>query len=84
MSKLPSPEDIGIPANEDCKYNFEQASRILEAMDFLRREAVDTRIPEIIDMIDASFRLLLTSYYCIRRYEMGKLPAAGERDKDGL
>jgi hypothetical protein len=78
MSKLPSLEDIGTPANEDCKYDFEQASRILEAMDFLRREAVDTRIPEIIEMIDASFRLLLTSYYCILRYEMKKLPPSDE------
>ena len=42
-------------------------------MDFLRQEAVKTRIPEIVTMVDASFRLLLTSYYCILRYEMTKL-----------
>jgi hypothetical protein len=78
MSKLPSLEDIGIAANEEFKYDFEQASRILDAMDFLRREAVDTRIPEIIEMIDASFRLLLTSYYCILRYEMKNIPPSDE------
>ena len=60
-------------ANDEYTYDFVQAQQILEAMDFLREEAVKTRIPEIIAMVDASFRLLVTSYYCILRYEMTKL-----------
>jgi hypothetical protein len=42
-------------------------------MDFLRGEAENTRIEEIVTMIDATFRILVTTYYCILRYEMTKL-----------
>jgi hypothetical protein len=65
-------------ANDEYTYDFHQAEQILEAMDFLRQEAVKTRIPEIIAMVDASFRLLVTSYYCILRYEMTKLPGTDD------
>ncbi len=65
-------------ANDEYTYNFDQAEQILEAMDFLRQEAVKTRIPEVIAMVDASFRLLVTSYYCILRYEMTKLPGTDD------
>lgn len=65
-------------ANDEYTYDFVKASQILEAMDFLRQEAVVTRIPEIISMVDASFRLLVTSYYCILRYEMTKLPGTDD------
>ena len=65
-------------ANDEYTYDFFQAEQILEAMDFLRQEAVKTRIPEIIAMVDASFRLLVTSYYCILRYEMTKLPGTDD------
>jgi hypothetical protein len=78
MQELPRLPEAGNGTGDKHEYDFEQASHILEAMDFLRREAVNTRIPEIIEMIDASFRLLLTSYYCILRYEMRGLPAASE------
>ena len=59
-------------------YDLGQAERIVQAMDFLRKEAVKTRIPEIVTMVDSTFHLLLTSYYCILRYEMQKLPATDE------
>ena len=78
MPKLPSMEDMESGVSRAYRYDFEQASRILEAMDFLRKEAVKTRIPEIVTMVDAVFRLLLTSYYCILRYEMKDLPASDE------
>jgi hypothetical protein len=65
-------------ANDEYSYDFVQAEQILEAMDFLRQEAVKTRIPEVIAMVDASFRLLVTSYYCILRYEMTKLPGTDD------
>jgi hypothetical protein len=65
-------------ANDEYTYDFVQAEQILEAMDFLRQEAVKTRIPEVIAMVDASFRLLVTSYYCILRYEMTKLPGTDD------
>jgi hypothetical protein len=73
---MPEPPDLkGVKtaATEEYTYDFDQAEQILEAMDFLRQEAVKTRIPEIVTMVDASFRLLLTSYYCILRYEMTRL-----------
>ena len=66
MPKLPSLEDMAKRRERSVPiHDFEQASHILEAMDFLRKEAVKTRIPEIVTMVDAVFRLLLTSYYCI-------------------
>ena len=74
MPKPPSLEEIKRSATEEYSYDFGQASRILEAMDFLRKEAVNTRIPEIISMIDASFQLLLNTYYLILRYEAKHLP----------
>lgn len=65
-------------ANDDYSYDFVKAGQIVEAMDFLREEAVRTRIPEVIAMVDASFRLLVTSYHCILRYEMTKLPGTDD------
>jgi len=73
MRSPPNLKELETNANEEYTYDFAQAGRILEAMDFLRKEAVNTRIPEIVTMIDASFRLLFTSYYCILRYEMTRL-----------
>jgi hypothetical protein len=73
MSEPPSLEELGLHAAENYKYDFAKASQILRAMDFLRIEAETTGIEEIVTMIDASFNLLLTTYYCILRYEMTKL-----------
>jgi hypothetical protein len=73
MSEQPSLEELGLDAGQKYKYDFAQAERILKAMDFLRGEADKTRIEEIVTMIDASFNLLVTTYYCILRYEMTKL-----------
>ena len=78
---MPKPPDLKLVENcapEEYRYDFEQASRVLEAMDFLRGEAKKTGIEEIVTMVDASFRLLLTSYYCIMRYEMSKLSGTDE------
>jgi hypothetical protein len=72
MSKPPSLEELEISAGDDYKYDFKQAERILQAMDFLRSEAKKTNIEEIVTMVDANFRLLLTTSYCILRYEMAK------------
>lgn len=57
-----------------------QAERILEALNDLRREAEKARLTDIITMIDASFRLILTSYYCVLRLEMTSLPATDDID----
>jgi len=73
MPKPPSLEEPGLRAGKEYKYDFAKASQILKAMDFLRGEAESTRIEEIVTMIDASFNLLVTTYYCILRYEMTKL-----------
>ena len=75
MPRQPSADDPAIPF-KDAPYDFAQASRILEAMDFLRKQAVETHIPEIIEMIDASFRLMVTTHYCILRHRMQDLPEA--------
>ena len=77
MPEPPSAKET-TAANDDYTYDFVQAEQILEAMDSLREEAVKTRIPEVIAMVDASFRLLVTSYYCILRYEMTKLPGTDD------
>ena len=74
MPKPPELDELEAGVKQEYKYDFQQASRILEAMDFLRSEALKTHIPEIVTMVDASFRLLLTAYYSILRYEMTKLP----------
>jgi hypothetical protein len=63
MPKLPDVHEIKRSARDPYRYDFKQASQILEALDFLRREAVKTGIPEIMEMIDASYRLLCMSYY---------------------
>ena len=78
MPEPPSLKERKTAANDEYTYDFVQAEQILEAMDFLRQEAVKTRIPEVIAMVDASFRLLVTSYHCILRYEMTKLPGTDD------
>jgi hypothetical protein len=70
----PDLDELDACIRRGYRYNFDQASQVLEAMDFLRKEAVKTRIPEITAMVDATFKLLLTSYYTILRNEMTKLP----------
>ena len=74
MPKRPDKKELEAAAKGKYVYDFKQAERILQALDFLRKEAVATRIPEIVTMIDSTFQLMLTSYYCILRYEMEKLP----------
>lgn len=54
-------------------YDFAQAEKVLKAMDALRSQALKTRIEEIVTMVDSAFRLLLTTYYSILRYEMAEL-----------
>lgn len=78
MPKQPKLEELKTGVEEEYKYDFDQAERTLHAMNFLRKEAVKTRIPEIITMIDATFRLLQTSYVCILRYELTKLPGTDD------
>jgi hypothetical protein len=73
---MPEPPDLaepGLTAGETHQYDFAKASQVLKALDFLRVEAKATRIEEIVTMIDASFNLLLTTYYCILRYETARL-----------
>ena len=72
-------------ANQN-RYDFEQASRLLSALDFLRKEAVRTHIPEIVTMVDETFRIVVTTYHCIKRsdkmpvIERLKIPAAQPYD----
>jgi len=73
MPEPPDRKELGARADESYTYDFEKAQQILAAMDLLRDEAVKTNIEEVVAMIDANFRLLLTTYHCILRYEMTKL-----------
>jgi hypothetical protein len=73
MSEPPDLKQREACGGESYKYDFAQAERILRAMDFLRSEALKTNIEEIVTIVDANFRLLNTTYYCILRYEMTKL-----------
>jgi hypothetical protein len=74
MRKPPDLEELEKAcANRNHKYDFVKAGQVLAAMDFLRGEAEKTNIEEIVTMVDANFRLLVTTYYCILRYEMTKL-----------
>lgn len=79
---MPRPTDLKeleSCATGEYKYDFAQASRILEAMDLLRKDAVNARIPEIVTMIDAAHRILVTTYCSILRYEMTRLPGTNDK-----
>jgi len=78
MPKPPDLEELESSANGNCAYDFVQAERILKAMDTMRREAEKTRIEEIVTMIDATYRILVTTYCSILRYEMTKLPGTDD------
>jgi hypothetical protein len=78
MRNPPDLEELEGYTNENYKYDFAQAERILEAMDVMRREAENTRIAEVVTMIDATFRILVATYCSILRYEMTKLPGADD------
>jgi len=71
--EAPDLRELRASARAGYRYNFDQASRVLEGMDALRQEAVKAGIPEIVSVIDAAFKILLTSYYTIVRNEMTKL-----------
>lgn len=69
-------KDIDYGRVKNFVYDYSKASHVLDEMDLLRQHAVKTGIPEIVTMVDATFSLMVTSYYCIRRYEMDKLSGA--------
>ena len=73
MTERPNLSELEACDDEACAYDFAHAQRILMAMDLLRGEAVKADIGEIVAMVDANFRLLLTSYRCILRYEATRL-----------
>ena len=76
--KMPRLERLETWPKDEQGHDYVRMEQILSAMDFLRKEAVNTRIDEIVTMIDACFRLLVTAYYCILRYEMEKLPGTDD------
>lgn len=70
---MPGLKELEACGDEACTYDFAQAEEIIRAMDCLRSEAMKRNIEEIVTMIDANFRLLVTTYCCILRYKMTKL-----------
>jgi hypothetical protein len=74
MSGAPDLKELEACVHGGYRYDFDQASRVLEGLDALRKDAAKAGIPEIVTVVDAAFRILLTSYYSIVRNEMTKLP----------
>ena len=79
MTAAPGVKELEACVKQEYKYDFEQAARILQAMDGLRTEAVRARIPEIVTMVDSSFEVLRTTYHCILRHE--KLPTVAPLER---
>jgi hypothetical protein len=79
MRKPPDLKQLERCTRGEYKYDFAQTLRILEAMELLRKDAVNTRIPEIVTMIDAAHRILVTTYCSILRYEMTRLPGTDDK-----
>jgi hypothetical protein len=79
MTTAPGLKELERCVKREYRYDFEQAARILQAMDGLRHEAVRTRIPEIVTMVESSFEVLRTTYHCILRNE--KLPTVPPPDR---
>jgi len=73
MPESPDQNELEACGGEPYKYDFAQAERILMEMDLQRGEAVKRNIGEIVTMIDAAFRLLLTTYHCILRYDVTRM-----------
>src|SRR5262249_32477629 len=71
--KVAAPELLDSGTEEGGRYDFVQMERIVSALNFLRSEAVATRIDEIVIMIDSTFSIVATSYYLLLRYEAAKL-----------
>jgi hypothetical protein len=69
-------EPVPVDGSECC--SFARTHDIITALDFLRKEAVKTQVPEIVAMIDAAFRILVTTYCCILRYKITSLPGTEE------
>jgi hypothetical protein len=86
MPALPELEELQDCIEQDYPYDFAQAERIVSALDFLRKEAVNTGIEEVITMVDATYHVLATAYHCLRRG--GKLPRLERLDagagRDGV
>ena len=70
MADLADLKDLEARGDDGRGYDFAQAERIIRAMDRLRSEAVKTNVDEVVKMVDAHFRVLVTAYRCILRYEM--------------
>lgn len=79
--EAPDLKELQECARRGYRYNFDQASRVLEGMDALRQQAAKAGIPEIVTVVDAAFRILLTSYYSIVRNEMTKLQGTEDLGK---
>jgi hypothetical protein len=78
MPELPELLEIQLTAEHDYPYDFVQAGRIVKAMDYLRREAVNTGIEEVVTMVDATYSVLATGYHCLLRSE--KMPQLAKLD----
>lgn len=54
------------------QYDLVRIQRIVEALDFLRREARETGCEEVYTMIESSFNIIFSTYYLILREKLSE------------
>jgi len=74
MREPPNPNILPFPQtlDENEEYNFAYLQNIIQALDFLRKDAKNTGIDEIVTMIDSSFKIIYTTYYILMRHNLAQ------------
>lgn len=62
----------------DETYDFEKIQNIVSALDFLRQEAANTGVEDIKTIVDSAFKMVLSAYTLVLRYECEKNLSRGE------
>lgn len=63
------------------KMPLSNMSQIIDALEYLRDEAQKNGEDEISEIIDATFKICLNSYYTVKRIELEKQICLGSRAK---
>ena len=59
----------------DETYDFEKMQHIVSALDFLRQEAANTGVDDIKTIVDSAFKMVLSAYTLVLRYECVNNPS---------
>ncbi len=65
LNKLHEPEKI----NFEEKYDFSHISEIVDALDFLRKEAKITGNEDMLIIVNSAFNLCFSTYYMALRHQ---------------